>query len=902
MMSENVSVESGDSSAAQASLATDTSPEVQEHSTPVASSVQQVASAAQASSADHKPCASEEVQVPLVTEVPVTAEVGQSEGNGHALETPSSMKVSSKAQTSLVIEASFDKEPIAAEAVSSAKSNTALKAPLTAQAPHVTEIPSGVPALSAGQVITVAKASSAAKAASTQASNVNAKAATETMKVDTALAEETALKSTVKHKMSNNKIAAPRKRRTPSPTKSKEAEEDETESEPEKQPKKRAKIVKGTKKRSQTPGRRKKMTADPQDNADEKQSTVEKKVEALSDEIKGRFGQIVWAKMGGYPFWPCIITDPRLLPKKLQETALKTLGTKYLVFFYVSNNFAPISFKKIVPWDDTKFGYREGYPEKDSKAPKRRVKLMTAIEIADKEAKLPIEERANGILKPVNRITDVEFLPDKIPLSVKRKPGRPPKAKPALKTTPKKTPAKRSSKEEAEDIAKLSGKKDDASAVTQEEGEDADVVVPTLSKEEIKAKVASRKAPKKKEADDIAHVPTAKKVPKVSTKQSKASNSVEIDSKRKKEIELVVPQKSVKSADIREMTEEAAKKKRDNGPKRKSKKDKGNYNVGDLAAFANKMVRLHANESSRNNDELVGMMQELFSEELMYRSDVERSGLAAIIALLRKSLSPTVGHTASALRKHMINILNNDTDIIRLGKKGTQDTAAHANKKRKTDKGSLVLQEETLKVVPSNELKEECAAKLSAPSNPKIVSSMKNTEALKDAEVKITKEKVLNHLVKKEEAEVAPVKEPLEAALAKDGAVIGEELAEKLKETTEKRSASPVKTEVAAVGAVNDQVDLFYTSEHMEKNRTIFVDMLSKILDQNGSRRTDLASEIEAALYERFKESNGDYLTQARIIIFGLKENISMRKRLFSGALHCLEFAYADDAFFKASE
>lgn len=37
----------------------------------------------------------------------------------------------------------------------------------------------------------------------------------------------------------------------------------------------------------------------------------------------------------------------------------------------------------IESWDDTKFQYREGHPEKDSKAPKRRVKLMAAIEAAD---------------------------------------------------------------------------------------------------------------------------------------------------------------------------------------------------------------------------------------------------------------------------------------------------------------------------------------------------------------------------------------------------------------------------------------------------------------------------------------------------------------------------------------
>uniref|UniRef100_A0AAV1T8L3 PWWP domain-containing protein n=1 Tax=Peronospora matthiolae TaxID=2874970 RepID=A0AAV1T8L3_9STRA len=126
---------------------------------------------------------------------------------------------------------------------------------------------------------------------------------------------------------------------------SKPVEEEDTESEPEKQPKKR---VKTSKKEPKTGGRRKKTPQsddDDDDDVDEEQKEVERKVGALSDEIKGRFGQIVWAKMGGYPYWPCIITDPRLLSSKLQETAVKVLETKYLVFFYVSKNFAPVSFQ-----------------------------------------------------------------------------------------------------------------------------------------------------------------------------------------------------------------------------------------------------------------------------------------------------------------------------------------------------------------------------------------------------------------------------------------------------------------------------------------------------------------------------------------------------------------------------
>ncbi|CAH0493415.1 unnamed protein product [Peronospora farinosa] len=721
--------------------------------------------------------------------------------------------------------------------------------------------------------------------------------------VDTTAGETTLLKPVVKQKAAidvDKTVTPPAKRRTPSPRmmkKSKEsdikvADGEDTESEPEKPPKKR---VKTTKKTGKPPGRKKKVVVveSEEDHAMDEQMEAEKKVNALSDEIKSRFGQIVWAKMGGYPYWPCIITDPRLLPSKLQETALKVLETKYLVFFYVSNNFAPVSFKRIESWDDTKFKYREGHPEKDSKAPKRRVKLMEAIEAADKETKLPIEERANGLVRPIERAEK----PVEMPAPAKRKPGRPPKNKTAGNAVPKSTPKKRQTKgDDAKEMAGGIGGKEAMAVTTQEEEEDA--TGSTLSKEEIKAKVASRKTPKKKGTDDSVNAAGAsvKKAHKVIAKHGKLNGSAEIDSKRKKEIELVVPHKTVKSADIREMTEEAARKKL-SGPRNKKKKDKGAYQVGDLASFASKMARLHAKESARNNDELVGMMEQLFKETLMYRSDVERSGLAAIIAILRKSLSPTVGQTASALRKHMIDILEDDTDMKpHLGKKPHEGASEHGTKKRKAENGSSVKPEEQQQsLVDSSSL---ATANTDVKENVAKAASLPVTAPpTKEAEDALPKEDVV---MKMEQVSSKPVEDvPVKVGASNVVSLKAEHAVKIDKPTADKRSSSL--DEKPGNGVMKDNEDILEVQDHVDKNRITVVDMLRKILDNGKSKGVDAAKEIEAALFERFKETNDDYLAQARIIIFGLKENAPMRDRLFSGAMHCLEFAYADDAFFSTT-
>ncbi|RLN59828.1 hypothetical protein BBJ28_00010370 [Nothophytophthora sp. Chile5] len=688
-----------------------------------------------------------------------------------------------------------------------------------------------------------------------------------------------ATKPAPKRKAAAESAATPRKRRTPSPRLSKKGEAakakekkegEDTESEPEKQqPKKRAKTKAAatpSKAGKKSPGRKKnaatakKAAMGDADFEDEQQKQAETRVGALSEDVKakyGLFGEIVWAKMGGYPYWPGVITDPRLLPLKLQEAALKVVGTKYFVFFYVSNNLyasgspgAAVSYKMIESWDDTKFNYREGHPEKDSKAPKRRTILMEAIELADKEIKLPVEERADGMLKPDEKPTKVVT---ETPAPAKRKPG--PKSKAAAaKAAPKKTTPKKQEKDaKVEAVAEVVQEESTASEYTEKaatsvgtQEEEEEAAGPSLSKEEIKAKVASRKTPSRKKvaADDGAAASgvSAKKPSKSTTKAGgKANGTVlsktasEIDSKRKKEIELVVPHKTVKSADIREMTEEAAKKKL-SGPKSKTKKDKGDYKVGDLSTFASKLTRLHAKESARNNDEVVGMLRELFDEKVMHRSDVERSGLAAIIAVLRKSSSPTVGQTAKALRKHMIQMLKKEqqseaVDTSKKQKAEVDAAAGKATKKRKVEDGSAVKTEENTQeaAVESSGVEGDTAEKAENPAE--------SGDATKEEEAKPAATDD-SPKVKDREAADKPGMQKSKAATTA--------VSKKPKKSKNERPSSPTKAAaMPAAASANGEGDIFKGQTDLDKNRAVFVDMLSKILQPNGPTHAELAKEID---------------------------------------------------------
>lgn len=375
--------------------------------------------------------------------------------------------------------------------------------------------------------------------------------------------------------------------------------------------------------------------------------------------------------------------------------------------------------------------------------------------------------------------------------------------------------------------------------------EDEAPVTHSLSKEEIKAKIASRKTPSKKklttdESDAKSKSGGAKKQAATTGKTNSgsgsktASSTDEIDTKRKKEIELVVPRKSVKSADIREMAEEAAKKKLDGGQqKEKTKKDTGEYKVGDLGAFASKVTRLNANESSKNNDEIIQMLNQLFEEKVMFRSDVERSGLAAIIAVLRKSSNPTVAQTASALRKHLMKIIrmdagNDDSAPAVKPQKAADDNSKAASKKPKGVKPAVGADKKDEPKRESNGVTKSqpvaVEANKAAPSSGEKpngdVKSTSSTTPADSKDVRVT---------------TAPVADAAKEAIPS-----------KTENDSSKSAAKPLEpagTEVTKSASGEKKTDA-----SLDKNRQAFVDMLSNVLELSGPKHLALAKEIEVRL------------------------------------------------------
>jgi len=87
---------------------------------------------------------------------------------------------------------------------------------------------------------------------------------------------------------------------------------------------------------------------------------LEELVKALPTSVTSRYGEICWAPLVGYGWWPVSISDPRLTMGAPRQRALKSLGKKFLVFYLECHGspFDLLPESKLVVWED---GLAQGF-------------------------------------------------------------------------------------------------------------------------------------------------------------------------------------------------------------------------------------------------------------------------------------------------------------------------------------------------------------------------------------------------------------------------------------------------------------------------------------------------------------------------------------------------------------
>jgi len=74
------------------------------------------------------------------------------------------------------------------------------------------------------------------------------------------------------------------------------------------------------------------------ESEDELDKIVAQKKSKLPEEITKMYGQVVWCRLQGFPYWPAYVFDPTLLATKMLKSYEHVMDTKYMMYFYQSNN------------------------------------------------------------------------------------------------------------------------------------------------------------------------------------------------------------------------------------------------------------------------------------------------------------------------------------------------------------------------------------------------------------------------------------------------------------------------------------------------------------------------------------------------------------------------------------
>lgn len=115
---------------------------------------------------------------------------------------------------------------------------------------------------------------------------------------------------------------------------------------------------------------------------------------STADNWREKYGEVVWARFGSYPWWPSFIYDPEKLPttseEKVKIQAFKSIGKRYVVYFYGDTSYGFIDLANIKPYNEST---KAQFSKQVMKNKKYQASFPNAMILADREVVLDKKDR-----------------------------------------------------------------------------------------------------------------------------------------------------------------------------------------------------------------------------------------------------------------------------------------------------------------------------------------------------------------------------------------------------------------------------------------------------------------------------------------------------------------------------
>ncbi|CAK4500801.1 unnamed protein product [Aphanomyces euteiches] len=675
--------------------------------------------------------------------------------------------------------------------------------------------------------------------------------------------------------------------------------------------------------------------------------------EKLPAEVKGMYGRVVWAQMRGYPYWPGYVCDPTMLTNDYESMKifLPQIETHYWVYFYDSDNrwrlnsdmsmtglfSAAIPYTKVAPWEDTSKPYRTGYfpglpANKKSKLISQTAKMKPAIELAEREQQLPSENRIAWVLqkveipelkplkksqqgkkregddnedgppkkrrgRPPKKVEVPQQLPDEKtgeedvnPPQQKKKRGRPPKVKPQEAAQEDIAVAEPSPKQKGKPGRKPKVKVEEEEVAGESKRPD-NTKSPADAEEEPKKEPKRRGRPPKKQKPPVTEEdkleetntpPEPKKrrgrPPKsAASKQSVGEDTSFQGEAQENNTKELIPEEAapVDKSDVKstaqkgkgpdvienEATEQMHKGKKDEKEKKINKKRKLSENDDSSSKTQNHMKQKHNADGKVKTN----------ADDKKSEENVEKRP---------KSNDDLWGQDGNVILDNF-NVDKAKRVSRKLAKCARGDSKESFERALQIMNCLFELKEFSLEMLKESGLP-PVVNQLRGSSNPNVAKTasalrkhMMQQSGFEKSKAKAARESTETTPAPSAPVESAPVEEPKAKVTPQEDA------------TSATRKCTDQEPDNVTTPEGDD------SSAQFGRDREMVIQMLQSIIAS-----PKVSREIETALFDRFSDTTEEYKTQARRVIFGLRDHELCRQKVLSGSLHVLELVFATDEAF----